>query len=283
MEHLATHVSTQQIAHENIANLYALWRAYGCNPLYENEWFTLWRNTGWPHRCWFEMNSGAVNNIALTPDVSESISRAVSALLLTQPQETVFPVYPLQFMHASIKPTANLTPLIQQCYQGVRLNTHFTQQAMILNLTAHKATSTYDRFSPPSKHGMRFVKVSNNSELNVWCNIASAAFGYTVDKTKVQPLMGTNNITITLGFKGNKPAATGLLLKTKHTVGIHQVGVLPALQGQGVATAIMHNLLASSVKQDANYAVLQASDAGAPLYRKLGFCQQFAIRNCVRA
>ncbi len=67
--------------------------------------------------------------------------------------------------------------------------------------------------------------------------------------------------------------------KTGDTIGIHQVGVKPCFQGQGIARHLMAALLMRCQNWQAKRAVLQASSAGLPLYQSLGFNSQFIIKS----
>jgi GNAT superfamily N-acetyltransferase len=67
------------------------------------------------------------------------------------------------------------------------------------------------------------------------------------------------------------------LFKTGDVAGIHQIGVPDDHKGKGYATKMMHSLIEAAGKWQVDYLVLQASEGGRPVYRKLGFVELFLI------
>ena len=71
----------------------------------------------------------------------------------------------------------------------------------------------------------------------------------------------------------------GLLLQTDRIAGMHMVGVPPEHRRKGYARQIMFGLLTLARELGCECATLQASTAGEPLYRWLGFKAQGPIRS----
>ena len=57
------------------------------------------------------------------------------------------------------------------------------------------------------------------------------------------------------------------------------MGVIPEMRRKGFAEQMMVNLLHWSTEQQFTYATLQASAMGKGLYLKLGFEEQFTMKN----
>lgn len=245
----------------NLHNLKTLWHAYGSKLVHTQNGLTLWQNTGWPHRAWFDISEPHPS-----PNTARNSNGELVAAIQQLPKGTVLPLYP-RLLH--ISPVA--AALAKYTFNGPA----FMQQAMVLAL---------ENFKPNTKgypRELSFKTVTTQPSLNAWCAVASAAFGYKVATANAQLLLKQPNALLVLAYKNSVPVATALVLLTGHTAGIHQVGVLPTQQGQGWAKAIMQFVLSYAVQQKARHAVLQASAAGEPLYKQLGFNAQFLIKNAV--
>lgn len=70
---------------------------------------------------------------------------------------------------------------------------------------------------------------------------------------------------------GDNPGAAALLLHSHDIAGIYWVGTHPRARGKGLAAACVRTLTNLALERGARAVVLQASPAGAPLYRKLGY------------
>lgn len=82
-----------------------------------------------------------------------------------------------------------------------------------------------------------------------------------------------------LAEKDKEPVGTAILFYTGQVVGLHQLGVAQAAQGQGVARIMMHQLLALASESQARWMTLQASRKGLGLYEQPGFSRQGVVRN----
>jgi len=77
----------------------------------------------------------------------------------------------------------------------------------------------------------------------------------------------------------SQPVGTVILYFTGKVVGIHSLGVLPKMRGNGIARKTMELLINLASKQGMKQACLQASDSANPMYKKLGFREQFKMLN----
>ncbi|HTF97185.1 MAG TPA: GNAT family N-acetyltransferase [Cellvibrio sp.] len=68
-------------------------------------------------------------------------------------------------------------------------------------------------------------------------------------------------------------------MKPATSSGLTLIGVRENFRGQGIAKNIMQQVIQVSIAMGGKYLTLQASAAGEPLYRNLGFTPQFLIRN----
>jgi GNAT superfamily N-acetyltransferase len=128
------------------------------------------------------------------------------------------------------------------------------------------------------RHPLAFKRLDREADLADWVATGSKAFGYSIDAKVIAPLLKCDDIQLLLAYDENaEPVATGLLFKTADVVGIHQIGVPAGYQGKGYATQMMRFLIQSAEQWQASHVVLQASAAGKPVYKKLGFVEQFLI------
>jgi len=232
-----------QIDEANISNLKGLWKKYGSKPLSSNSPNGLLANTHWPNRVWFD------HTLADTSFENTDWLGAITPL-------NVFPVW-----NDSVR-----NQLDKDYWHCI-----FEQTAMykILN----------DTETPLARPGFQIKEVKSEKEFQQWVAIASDAFGYEIDLSVIEKLAGDSDIKILLGIQNKQAVASGILFKTEGFIGIHQVGVLEAFQGQGIARYFMKSLLDICADWNGEFAVLQASQAGKPLYESLGFKDQFLIRN----
>lgn len=237
------------LAHSNLDNLYTLWRLFGASDcaVAANAGGKIWHSHSWPHRVWCE-----------APSV-----QALAALRALPVADARL----LQLPHWGAGIDAANALAQQQCAPA------FQQTAMYLpardgNLLASVAPSA-----------LRLVAVDSQDLLKRWVALAAAAFGYDIALAPVAALLNVPAAELLLAYLGDEPVATALWFRTGSVLGLHQFGVLPAAQGQGIARQFLTALLQPRYVRDADLLVLQASQAGRPLYARAGFQAQFTISN----
>lgn len=244
----------------NIANLTSLWQKMGVEDHSEFATDGLSISPTWPNRFWFEWH-------ATSAQINE-----LNHFLHCLPTRAVIPVWT-----GAGEQAAQLERYLQdECFQIL-----FEQLAMYLDLQTivqqdFQALTQQD-FSP-----LNIIKVQTTPELIAWTETASAAFGYWIDINALQPLIADSNVQLLLVKKNDQPAATALIYKTGDIIGAHLVGVRENFRGQGIAKNLMLLVIQQAVVMGGKYLTLQASSAGEPLYRNLGFVAQFVIKNYQR-
>jgi len=258
----------------NLSNLVGLWHKYGALRITAGGAPDMFSNSSWPHRCWLDL--ATPNNIVNTPsDVSFAAIEKPSIAPSVAP--IVVPIFPVLTDTTAVKYNTKLEQwLITNGWQC-----QFEQSAMCLNLAGDNRQ--YQNYSPvtttASRPDLTIKPVVTNDDVNNWVAIGSEAFGYQIDKAVIQPLVDDSNIELLLVSQSGINVASALLYKTGTIVGIHQIGVAQAAQGQGIARWLMQQLIERASKGQASAVVLQASMAGKPLYDSLGFKSQFVIKN----
>ena len=81
-----------------------------------------------------------------------------------------------------------------------------------------------------------------------------------------------------IGFLRGKPVSTSLLVLHKGIPGIYCVATLQEARGAGIGTALTREPLLLAKEMRFDFAVLQSSKLGLPVYEKLGFKEYCKIR-----
>ncbi|MCV2883421.1 GNAT family N-acetyltransferase [Aestuariibacter sp. AA17] len=229
------------IDHANIHNLTGLWKKYGAHCVMQQGGSQLMASDTWPYRAWVEGKSDLALQLLNTPK-THRLSR--------------WPYASCDVEHVS-----------------EQWQFEFAQTAMYLPLHHYQATAV----SPTNHLHMQVVK--DECLLRDWLTVCSDAFGYEIDANALLPLLTEDDVTIFLGVIENQPALSALLYRTDNVIGLHQMAVSQKFQGRGLAQVAMHFLLSKAKSSGAEYMVLQASEAGLPVYSKLGFQTQFTLKH----
>jgi GNAT superfamily N-acetyltransferase len=253
----------------NLSNLTSLWKKYGAQVIERNTPPLLHANTRWPHRCWLDL--GRLSCDGIDPIVLGHTND--NAWLEQVPESAVFPIWPMMIdkgdCHAGLfEPQGIETRLIEKDWACT-----FEQTAMYLSLEAGAD------YAPKAHPEFQVKTVRTPEDVAAWIDIGSEAFDYRIDRSVIETFINDEDVQLLLGCHNDQAIACALLYKTGDVIGVHQVGVMQAFQGKGVARRLMLNILSACALWQGRYVVLQASEAGKPLYDSLGFEAQFLIRN----
>jgi GNAT superfamily N-acetyltransferase len=80
-----------------------------------------------------------------------------------------------------------------------------------------------------------------------------------------------------VGYVQGKPVAISILLLDAGIAGLYSVATIPSMRRQGLATAMILAALRQARDRGYHIAALQASEMGAPVYRRLGFQDHFTL------
>ena len=251
----------------NIDNLTHLWKKYGTRTLKlkttqnERQSSLLHINTHWPYRCWFD----------------EPYLRQDTLALESLPPSTIYPVWPNFSLKQKTKQTLAEQHKVERELSSNNWRCILEQTAMFFPLNQQTTAELANYHSASTNFSVK--KLTTVTELALWLNIASKAFGYAIEQLVFEKLMAEQDSQILLAYDNNVPVATALLFKTDNIIGIHQVAVHPNMQGKGYARMLMKALINKSYEWQGSHIVLQASAAGKPLYDSLGFKNQFLIKS----
>lgn len=92
-----------------------------------------------------------------------------------------------------------------------------------------------------------------------------------IDPSLGRALVETPGLTGLLGRVDGAPVATSALFVTGPTAGVYNVATLADHRGRGFGEALTAAAARAGAEQGATHAILQASEAGEPIYRRMGY------------
>jgi GNAT superfamily N-acetyltransferase len=142
--------------------------------------------------------------------------------------------------------------------------------------TAMAADVRSIRNQVPPPAGLAIVPVEDRTALLPWIQVMRVGFGVSelaqgrllelFAAVALEPPMHTY-----LAMLDGRPVATSQLFLGAGVAGIYNVTCLPAARGRGIGTAVTLAPLLEARRQGYDLSILQASDLGHPVYRRLGF------------
>ena len=232
----------------NIDNLTSLWKtaalpfdAYVNNPLFHYCDVT---DSDWPNRLWFDQDI-----------TEESLETGLKIIQKDRPNKLHLPYWDIYNSQSYDLIAAKGYPLKSE------------QAGMSLQLKEPFAL----------KNSLQFRGITTEADAITWVTLFQQAFNYKINH---RILMNTwNKVHYFVAYHENQAAGTAILYLTGNIAGIHAVGVIPDMRRKGFADEIMRFILNRSIELKAAFATLQASKMGKDLYLKLGFRDEFLIKN----
>jgi ribosomal protein S18 acetylase RimI-like enzyme len=128
----------------------------------------------------------------------------------------------------------------------------------------------------PTHPDLRIVTVDDEAALRQWIHIASIGFNISEEFEKVWHDIFVDTISDArfqtyLAFLNGKPVATSQLFLSEGVAGIYNVTCIPEARGQGIGSAITLAPLLEARQMGYRIGMLQASQKGYNIYRRLGF------------
>lgn len=233
----------------NIDNLTGLWEKMGLQQpsLFAIE--ELRASASWPNRCWFDWDVDT-NHI---PELETDIAKLS--------QKEIIPVW---------RGPGKNPGLLEQLLKKNGFRVSFEQTAMYLE------SASYSTAGVQAEH---VEMIGSPQEIETWTAVASESFGYKIDTAVIRKVAVDRDVQLLQIRNEGQVAATAMLYRTADVIGVHQVGVAKKHQGKGIATTLMQHIISASNGWTGRYIVLQASAEARSLYSRLGFKQQFMIRN----
>ena len=128
----------------------------------------------------------------------------------------------------------------------------------------------------PSPNGLKIILVEDAKMLRDWIHVASIGFRVPEEFEKtwydffVEAVFDSRFRTY-LALLNGQPVGTSQLFVSAGVAGIYNVTSIPEARGQGVGTAVTLAPLRDARLMDYRIGILQASEKGYRVYRRLGF------------
>lgn len=127
--------------------------------------------------------------------------------------------------------------------------------------------------------GLKIIAVEDKKRLEQWIHIASIGFGVPARSESTWCDIFTDAVLeqpfrTYLALLDGEPVATSQLFLSAGVAGIYNVICLPDARGQGIGTAVTLAPLLEARRMEHRIGILQASQMGYKVYRRLGF-QEF--------
>ncbi len=131
--------------------------------------------------------------------------------------------------------------------------------------------------------GMEIKEVLNLDELKTWTDVLVKSFEFpeivhSYKKYFINAGLESPKSHYYLGFLNGNPIATGVLFKGEGAAGLFYIGTIPEARRQGIAKSMVHYLLNETKKKGYPISVLQASEMGYPVYKKIGFKKYYTTK-----
>jgi GNAT superfamily N-acetyltransferase len=128
----------------------------------------------------------------------------------------------------------------------------------------------------PSHPGLRIVPVVDGNALRQWIHVASIGFRISEKFEKVWydffvDTVFDGQFQTYLALLNGKPVGTSQLFLSEGVAGIYNVTCIPEVRGQGIGSAITLAPLLKARELGYQIGILQASQRGYGVYRRLGF------------
>lgn len=136
---------------------------------------------------------------------------------------------------------------------------------------------------PPPGLGIARVDEAN---LERYASALAAAFGLSPDLVGQlfgPSLLGLDGFVGLLGTVGDEPVAASGVFVSDGVAGIYNVATVPAQRGRGIGAAVTWAAVRAGADTGTSCSVLQASEQGEPVYRRMGYATPTRYRQFERA
>ena len=138
-----------------------------------------------------------------------------------------------------------------------------------------------ESFSIPED--MEIKEILNLEDLKIWADVLVESFEFpkiavSYKKYFIKPGIKNLNFQYYLGILNGKPVASAVLFEGEGAAGLFYIGTIPEARRKGIALAMVYYLLNEAKNKGYNISILNASELGYPLYKKIGFKEYYTTK-----
>jgi ribosomal protein S18 acetylase RimI-like enzyme len=138
--------------------------------------------------------------------------------------------------------------------------------------------------SPSMPQGLEIRTVEDEATMRVWTHVFTPGYGMPMDWEEsifdVWSKLGLDSpVRNYLGYLDGAPVSTSTVFYSAGVAGIYDVATLPEARGRGIGTALTLAPLLDARQTGYRIGVLQSSDMGFGVYKKMGFRHLCQIEN----
>jgi ribosomal protein S18 acetylase RimI-like enzyme len=123
-------------------------------------------------------------------------------------------------------------------------------------------------------HGLEIRAVTDRAGVEDHRAVVGAGFAVpevVAVETAGYGLLETPDCTIYVGYADGRPVTSGMGWRSGRTIGVYAISTVPAARRRGYGEAMTARVVADGIAAGCDVAALQASEAGRPIYERLGF------------
>lgn len=122
--------------------------------------------------------------------------------------------------------------------------------------------------------GFEIRRVTDRAGIEAHRTVVTEGFG--VDRsvavgTAGFDLLGSAECTIYVGYANGVAVTSGMGWRSGRTIGVYAISTVPAARRRGYGEAMTARVVSDGIAAGCDVAALQASEAGRPIYERLGF------------
>lgn len=126
----------------------------------------------------------------------------------------------------------------------------------------------------PPVPGLTIERVGDRAELRVYNDTMTAGFGGEWARPAIierDALLNVPELSHYTGYLDGVPVATAMRFSSHGIAGLFNISTLPAYRRRGIGAAMTMRAALDGLSEGCTASYLQASDAGRPLYERLGY------------
>lgn len=128
--------------------------------------------------------------------------------------------------------------------------------------------------APPAPPELDIEMITTTDGLRDHASTLRDGFGFPqhlVDRIIRPALLDLAEVAIFVGRVDGRPVSTSLMTTSGATAGINNVATVDTFRGKGYGAALTWAAVAEGARRGCTHAILQASESGYPVYRRMGF------------